>query len=152
MSLQQIGQLLKSNIGVEFFLSIAAAGQSRQRRRRARPALDLLKDLGSGLAAFHQTWRPHAGHRRRDMSEFGARRKKTANRGTDHGHANCMFLMGGDVKGGQVYGKWPGLERSPAQRRARRRAHSPISAPSSVKFFQKHRSERLEACLPRLRQ
>src|SRR5262249_6160123 len=32
------------------------------------------------------------------------------NRGTDHGHANSMFVMGGDVKGGKVYGKWPGLE------------------------------------------
>jgi uncharacterized protein (DUF1501 family) len=43
------------------------------------------------------------------MSEFGRTAKENGNRGTDHGHANCMFLMGGDVKGGQVYGKWPGL-------------------------------------------
>jgi len=43
------------------------------------------------------------------MSEFGRTAKENGNRGTDHGHANCMFLMGGGVKGGQVYGKWPGL-------------------------------------------
>jgi len=43
------------------------------------------------------------------MSEFGRTAKENGNRGTDHGHANCMFIMGGDVKGGQVYGKWPGL-------------------------------------------
>jgi len=43
------------------------------------------------------------------MSEFGRTAKENGNRGTDHGHANCMFVMGGDVKGGHVYGKWPGL-------------------------------------------
>jgi uncharacterized protein (DUF1501 family) len=43
------------------------------------------------------------------MSEFGRTAKENGNRGTDHGHANCMFVMGGDVKGGKVYGRWPGL-------------------------------------------
>jgi len=43
------------------------------------------------------------------MSEFGRTAKENGNRGTDHGRANCMFVMGGDVKGGHVYGKWPGL-------------------------------------------
>jgi uncharacterized protein (DUF1501 family) len=43
------------------------------------------------------------------MSEFGRTAKENGNHGTDHGHANCMFVMGGDVKGGHVYGKWPGL-------------------------------------------
>ncbi len=44
------------------------------------------------------------------MSEFGRTAKENGNRGTDHGHANCMFVMGGEVKGGKVYGKWPGLD------------------------------------------
>jgi uncharacterized protein (DUF1501 family) len=44
------------------------------------------------------------------MSEFGRTARENGNRGTDHGHANCMFVMGGDVKGGKVYGKWPGLQ------------------------------------------
>jgi hypothetical protein len=43
------------------------------------------------------------------MSEFGRTAKENGNRGTDHGHANCMFVMGGDVKGGRVFGTWPGL-------------------------------------------
>jgi uncharacterized protein (DUF1501 family) len=29
--------------------------------------------------------------------------------GTDHGHANVMFILGDDVQGGHVYGKWPGM-------------------------------------------
>src|SRR5262249_44702521 len=44
------------------------------------------------------------------MSEFGRTAHENGNRGTDHGHANCMFVMGGDVAGGKVYGEWPGLE------------------------------------------
>src|SRR3984885_14291570 len=43
------------------------------------------------------------------MSEFGRTAKENGNRGTDHGHANAMFVMGGPVQGGKVCGKWPGL-------------------------------------------
>ena len=70
----------------------------------------MLQDLGQALAAFHQDM----GDRMEDivvvtMCEFGRTAHENGNRGTDHGHANCMFVMGGDVKGGKVYGKWPGL-------------------------------------------
>ena len=44
------------------------------------------------------------------MSEFGRTAQENGNRGTDHGHANVMFVMGGDVRGGKVYGDWPGLQ------------------------------------------
>jgi uncharacterized protein (DUF1501 family) len=44
------------------------------------------------------------------MSEFGRTARENGNRGTDHGHANCMFVLGGPVKGGKVYGQWPGLK------------------------------------------
>ena len=45
------------------------------------------------------------------MSEFGRTAAENGNRGTDHGHANCMFVMGGGVQGGKIYGQWPGLEK-----------------------------------------
>ncbi|HVQ54516.1 MAG TPA: DUF1501 domain-containing protein, partial [Thermoanaerobaculia bacterium] len=45
-------------------------------------------------------------------SEFGRTVKENGNRGTDHGHANCMLLLGGGVRGGKVYGRWPGLDAS----------------------------------------
>ena len=44
------------------------------------------------------------------MSEFGRTARENGTRGTDHGHANVMFVLGGHVKGGKVYGKWPGLD------------------------------------------
>src|SRR5262249_3205732 len=46
------------------------------------------------------------------MSEFGRTARENGNRGTDHGHANVMFVLGGPVKGGKVYGPWPGLDQS----------------------------------------
>jgi uncharacterized protein (DUF1501 family) len=43
------------------------------------------------------------------MSEFGRTVRENGNRGTDHGHATAMLVLGGPVKGGKVYGRWPGL-------------------------------------------
>ena len=70
----------------------------------------MLRDLAQGVAAFNQDM----GDRMGDvvfvsMSEFGRTAHENGNRGTDHGHANCMFVMGGDIKGGRVYTRWPGL-------------------------------------------
>jgi uncharacterized protein (DUF1501 family) len=70
----------------------------------------VLGEFGNSLAAFYQD----LGDRMEDvvvvtMSEFGRTAKENGNRGTDHGHANVMFVMGGPVQGGKVYGKWPGL-------------------------------------------
>jgi uncharacterized protein (DUF1501 family) len=110
--LQQIGVMLKANIGVEVLFVDCGGWDNHVNEGGAQGQLaNLLKELGQSLAAFHQDM----GDRMADivvvtMSEFGRTAKENGNRGTDHGHANCMFVMGGDVKGGQVYGKWPGLE------------------------------------------
>jgi len=110
-SLQQIGHLLKANIGVEVLFVDCGGWDNHVNEGGVQGQLsNLLKDLGQGLAGFHQDM----GDRMQDivvvtMSEFGRTAKENGNRGTDHGHANCMFVMGGDVKGGRVYGAWPGL-------------------------------------------
>ena len=110
-NLQQIGQLLKADIGVEVLFVDCGGWDNHVNEGGVQGQLsNLLKDLGQGLGAFHQDM----GDRMRDvvvvtMSEFGRTAKENGNRGTDHGHANCMFVMGGDVKGGRVYGNWPGL-------------------------------------------
>ena len=72
---------------------------------------NLLNEFGQALAAFHQD----LGDRMADvavvtMSEFGRTAKENGNRGTDHGHANVMFVMGGNIRGGKVYGDWPGMQ------------------------------------------
>jgi len=110
--LQQIGVMIKANIGVEVMFLDSGGWDNHVNEGGVQGQLsNLLKDLGASLAAFHQDM----GDRMGDivvvtMSEFGRTAKENGNRGTDHGHANCMFVMGGDVKGGHVYGKWPGLD------------------------------------------
>jgi uncharacterized protein (DUF1501 family) len=42
------------------------------------------------------------------MSEFGRTVQENGNGGTDHGHGNVMWVLGG-IRGGQVYGEFPGL-------------------------------------------
>jgi uncharacterized protein (DUF1501 family) len=34
---------------------------------------------------------------------------ENASAGLDHGHGNCMLVMGGHIAGGQVMTNWPGL-------------------------------------------
>lgn len=46
------------------------------------------------------------------MSEFGRTVHQNGNGGTDHGHGNAMWLLGGKVAGGKVHGRWPGLDAS----------------------------------------
>ena len=114
-SLKQIAQLIKSGVGMEMAFAdignwdhhVQEVGQTAADGRLA----DLLRTFGQALNAF---W-TDMGDRMEDialvtMSEFGRTARENGDRGTDHGHANCMFVMGGDVKGGKVYGKWPGLE------------------------------------------
>jgi uncharacterized protein (DUF1501 family) len=72
---------------------------------------NILREFSGSLAAF---W-TDLGDLAEDtvvitMSEFGRTARENGNRGTDHGHANAIFIMGGPVKGGKVYGQWPGLE------------------------------------------
>jgi uncharacterized protein (DUF1501 family) len=110
-SLQQIGQLLKADIGTEVLFVDCGGWDNHVNEGGAQGQLSsLLRDLGQGMSAFRQDM----GDRMQNivfvtMSEFGRTAKENGNRGTDHGHANCMFVMGGDVKGGRVYGRWPGL-------------------------------------------
>jgi len=113
-SLRQIAQLIKADVGVE--VAFADLGGWDHHLNEVGPKASVgqlasrLGEFGSSLAAFYED----LGDRMEDvvvvtMSEFGRTAKENGNRGTDHGHANAMFVMGGPVKGGKVYGKWPGL-------------------------------------------
>jgi len=68
------------------------------------------REFGGALAAFAQD----LGDKMADvvvitMSEFGRTVAENGNRGTDHGHATAMLVLGGGVRGGRAYGRWPGL-------------------------------------------
>ncbi len=107
-SLRQIAQLIKADVGVE--VAFADIGGWDHHTNEPGQLKNVLGEFGNSLAAFNQD----LGDRMEDvvvvtMSEFGRTAKENGNRGTDHGHANVMFVMGGAVQGGRVYGKWPGL-------------------------------------------
>lgn len=69
-----------------------------------------LERFGAGLAALTGGLGPEYNNTAiLIMSEFGRTVKQNGNQGTDHGHGNVAWLMGGGVKGGKVYGRWPGL-------------------------------------------
>ncbi|HEU0051531.1 MAG TPA: DUF1501 domain-containing protein, partial [Longimicrobium sp.] len=110
-SLRQIAQLVKADVGVEVAFAdlggwdthVAQGGADGQLARR-------LDELARGIRALHDDLGP----RMEDvviltMSEFGRTVAENGSGGTDHGHANCMFVLGGAVAGGRVHGEWPGL-------------------------------------------
>ena len=69
-----------------------------------------LQPLGEGLAGFAQALGPAwADTIVLVISEFGRTAHENGNGGTDHGHGNVMWLLGGAVRGGKVYGNCPGL-------------------------------------------
>jgi uncharacterized protein (DUF1501 family) len=113
-SLRQLAQLIKANLGVQVaFADIGGWDHHVNEGNTQGQLANVLRDFASGLAAL---W-IDLGDLAEDtvvitMSEFGRTARENGNRGTDHGHANAMFIMGGPVKGGRVYGHWPGLGQS----------------------------------------
>jgi uncharacterized protein (DUF1501 family) len=109
--LAQISRLIKADVGLEFaFTEIGGWDTHANQGGATGQMANRLKELAEGLAAFHRD----LGDRLRDvvlltMSEFGRTARENGNRGTDHGHANVMFVLGAAVRGGKVHGRWPGL-------------------------------------------
>jgi uncharacterized protein (DUF1501 family) len=110
-SMKQIAQLLKANLGVEAAFTDVGGWDTHQNQGGVNGQLsDRLRDFSASIAAF---WRDLGDGAETvtlvTMSEFGRTARENGTGGTDHGHANAMFVLGGPVKGGKVYGRWPGL-------------------------------------------
>jgi uncharacterized protein (DUF1501 family) len=111
-SLLQIAQLIKAGVGLEIAFTDVGGWDTHVNQGNARGQLaNRLQEFSSAIAALYQD----LGQRMDDvvvltMSEFGRTVRENGNRGTDHGHANAMLVLGNGVRGGQVYGKWPGLK------------------------------------------
>ena len=72
----------------------------------------LLREFSDALKAFYDDLAAHGNDKRTltlTFSEFGRRVAENASRGTDHGEAAPLFLVGGGLKGG-VYGTHPSLD------------------------------------------
>jgi uncharacterized protein (DUF1501 family) len=110
--MKQIAQLIKANLGVEAAFTDIGGWDTHQNQGSVNGQLaNVLRDFSQSISAF---W-TDMGDRAENvtlvtMSEFGRTVHQNGTGGTDHGHANVMFILGGAVKGGKVYGRWPGLD------------------------------------------
>ncbi|HZQ69230.1 MAG TPA: DUF1501 domain-containing protein [Terriglobales bacterium] len=113
-SLKQLCQLIKGNLGVQVaFADIGGWDHHVNEGSTQGQMANMLREFSQSLSAF---W-IDLGDLAEDtviitMSEFGRAARENSTRGTDHGYAQVMFVMGGPVKGGKVYGRWPGLDPS----------------------------------------
>jgi|SRR5579863_1962896 len=113
-NLKQLAQLIKANLGVQVaFADIGGWDHHVNEGNTQGQMANVLRDFSQSLSAF---WIDLGDLAEETvvvtMSEFGRSARENGNRGTDHGHANVMFVMGGRVNGGKVYGRWPGLDQS----------------------------------------
>lgn len=105
----QLARIIKAKAGLRVgFVDIGGWDDHIQEENRLQKGL---ADLSGAIAAFYKD----LGDQANDvllvsMTEFGRTLVENGNRGTDHGHASVMMLFGGGVRGGKVYGRWPGLE------------------------------------------
>jgi uncharacterized protein (DUF1501 family) len=110
-NMKQIAQLLKANLGVEAAFTDIGGWDTHQNQGSVNGQLaNCLCNFSQSISAF---WTDMGSDAENvvlvTMSEFGRTAQQNGTGGTDHGHANVMFVLGGSVKGGKVYGKWPGM-------------------------------------------
>jgi uncharacterized protein (DUF1501 family) len=112
-AVKQIAQLSKAGVGLEVAFAELGGWDTHVNQGGAQGQLATrLDDFARSIAALVTD----LGDRMEDtvvltMSEFGRAVSENGNRGTDHGHGNAMLVIGGSVRGGRVYGRWPGLAR-----------------------------------------
>ena len=111
LALRQIAMLIKADAGLEV-AAVDHGGWDTHFVQGGSQGLmaTLLTDLADGLTAFHADMVDHLNQVSVVvMSEFGRRLSENGSFGTDHGHGSAMFLIGGNVDGGKIHGRWPGL-------------------------------------------
>lgn len=112
-ALGEIARLARAEVGLQIAFAESSGWDHHVNQGAATGQLaNRLDDFARGITALVRD----LGDRMADtviltMSEFGRAVAENGNRGTDHGHGNAMLVIGGSVKGGKVYGRWPGLAR-----------------------------------------
>jgi uncharacterized protein (DUF1501 family) len=107
-SLANLAQIIKMDVGLQ--VATVDYGGWDTHEHQTNVFANLTEGLSKSLGAFYNDI---ANYQNKVtvlvMSEFGRRLKANKSGGTDHGHGNVMLALGGNVKGGAMYGKWPGL-------------------------------------------
>ena len=102
-NMKQIAQLLKANLGVEAAFTDVSGWDTHQNQGSVNGQLaNRLSDFSASIAAFWRDMGDGAGNVTLvTMSEFGRTARENGTGGTDHGHANAMFVLGGECEGRQ---------------------------------------------------
>jgi uncharacterized protein (DUF1501 family) len=107
-SLQTVARLAKMDVGLQCAAIDVDGWDTHQNQSGTFPGL--IEQVSGALAVFYNDMsRWHDRLSVVVMSEFGRRLKSNESDGTDHGHGNLMLCLGGNVNGGQIHGRWPGL-------------------------------------------
>ncbi len=109
---KQVAMLIKNDVGLEV-ACLDRGGWDTHVAQGAGTGLlaSQLDDVAKSMAAFATDMGTEMNRVTVvAMTEFGRRAAENTGLGTDHGRGSCMFLLGGGVKGGKVYGDWPGLK------------------------------------------
>jgi len=112
--LKDVARLIRADIGLEVVATDIGGWDTHVGQGNAQGQLAArLKELGDSIAAFATD----LGDRMADvcvvtMTEFGRTVRENGNRGTDHGTASAMMVLGGNVRGRRVLGRWRGLDDS----------------------------------------
>jgi len=116
-SSQRLAQAMRADPRLQFAVLEIGGWDTHARQGASRGQLaGRLQPLGDGLALLARELGPALWDDTvvTVISEFGRTVRENGTGGTDHGHGNALWLLGGKVAGGQVAGRWPGL--SPAAR------------------------------------
>jgi uncharacterized protein (DUF1501 family) len=110
-SCSRLGHLMARDPGIRLaFMSLGGWDTHVNQGAGSGQLANHLRPLGEGLVSLvHGLGKAYPQTVIAVMSEFGRTVRENGNGGTDHGHANVMWVAGGKVRGGKVYGRWPGL-------------------------------------------
>jgi uncharacterized protein (DUF1501 family) len=111
-ALRQTAQLIKAELGVRIAFADVGGWDHHVNEGAGEGQLsNLLRNFAESISAFWTDLGRLAGDTVLvTMSEFGRTARENGTRGTDHGHGNVMLVLGGPVRGGKIYGRWPGLD------------------------------------------
>ena len=111
-SLALAAQIVGSNLGTRVLYVQHGSFDTHVSQKATQDRL--LLEFSDAIAAFYEDLRAHGNDTRvltMTFSEFGRRVAENGSRGTDHGEASPLFLIGGGVKGG-IYGSPPDLQKT----------------------------------------
>jgi uncharacterized protein (DUF1501 family) len=112
-ALRSTAALIRADVGVEA-VQIDVSGWDTHNAQGPLTGgmATTMRTLADAIAAFHADMVGASRIGRLTvvvMSEFGRKAQENGSQGTDHGHGNVMFVLGGSATGGRVLTQWPGM-------------------------------------------